>query len=736
MSTALWFSGVLTSTCWAEVSSIEIGRYPQEVSRQLTEAAGISLVDARGLLVDDKGALHVRTAENHLVMDANGSWQVASVNQFPLANQMLQDGDRKVLATDAGVAGFQFGQTQPLGLEGIKVNSLCRSSTGVWVAASAEGLFESHDLMQWNKVDVHDPGGRQWAARDVRAAVYDTRGRLWVGQPAGIACRELDGWRFYEGRDGVPYADFTCAAAGSDGSVWFGTKLGCVGYRDNQWLYRQGPRYIPGDHVRSIAVTADGTVWMATDGGVAGLGSQPMTLSDKARFYEQQIDQYIKRTEYGYTSEVTLKAPGDFSHIIYSDSDNDGLWTAMYGASQCFAVAVTGSDQHKAAARQAFEAIRFLQKVTQGGSPSPPVGYIARTILPTSGHDPNVGRLESDRRFQARNDRLWKVYEPRWPTSADGKWYWKSDTSSDELDGHYFFLPLYYDLVADTDAERERVREVVRDMTDHLMHHNYQMIDVDGTATRWAIFNPENLNQNPDWWIGRGLNSLSMLAYLTVAQHVTGDKKYGQALEELCKKHSYDANAMNAKVQYGIGSGNQSDDEMAFMSFYSLIKYTPNPQLRQTMLLSMYTYWRLMQPERNPFFNFAYAAHGLGQSFQGTHGRLDLNPWGGWLEDSMQTLTGFSLDRLNWSHRNSHRLDLVDLPIQSRVEPGERPRRGRGYLVDGKVLPVENRHFNHWNTDPWRLDYSGDGRQLASGTVFLLPYYMGRYHGFIHEVAK
>jgi hypothetical protein len=78
-------------------------------------------------------------------------------------------------------------------------------------------------------------------------------------------------------------------------------------------------------------------------------------------------------------------------------------------------------------------------------------------------------------------------------------------------------------------------------------------------------------------------------------------------------------------------------------------------------------------------------------------------------------------------------LDIVTLPRQIREEPGERTQRGRGHLIDGKVLPVENRHFNHWNTDPWRLDYPGDGRQLASGTVFLLPYYLGRYHGFIEE---
>ena len=60
-------------------------------------------------------------------------------------------------------------------------------------------------------------------------------------------------------------------------------------------------------------------------------------------------------------------------------------------------------------------------------------------------------------------------------------------------------------------------------------------------------------------------------------------------------------------------------------------------------------------------------------------------------------------------------------------------RRSRGHLVNGKVLPVENRFFNHWNTDPWQLDYGGNGNELAAGTVFLLPYYMGLHHGFIEK---
>ena len=62
-------------------------------------------------------------------------------------------------------------------------------------------------------------------------------------------------------------------------------------------------------------------------------------------------------------------------------------------------------------------------------------------------------------------------------------------------------------------------------------------------------------------------------------------------------------------------------------------------------------------------------------------------------------------------------------------------RRVRPNAKVSRVLPVENRHFNHWNTDPWRLDYGGSGNVLGAGTVFLLPYYMGLFHGFIELPA-
>src|SRR5262249_9207356 len=161
-----------------------------------------------------------------------------------------------------------------------------------------------------------------------------------------------------------------------------------------------------------------------------------------------------------------------------------------YGASECFAYAATGSELAKKRATAAFEALRFLRTVTEGGPHPAPHGFVARSILPTTGPDPNrMDTRERDEKKRQSEDRLWKMMSPRWSVSADGKWFWKSDTSSDELDGHFFFYGLYYDLVVRTDSEKQRLREQVSAIADHLLAHNFQLIDYDGQPTRWGIFN-------------------------------------------------------------------------------------------------------------------------------------------------------------------------------------------------------------------------------------------------------
>ena len=315
---------------------------------------------------------------------------------------------------------------------------------------------------------------------------------------------------------------------------------------------------------------------------------------------------------------------------------------------------------------------------------------------------------------------------PRWPKSADGKWYWKADTSSDELDGHFFFYALYYDLVAKSDEEKRAVREHVGALADHLVDHNFQLVDHDGAVARWGVFSPEKLNHDRDWHEERGLNSLSILSYLKVASRITGNARYDAAARDLIEKHGYSQNVLIAKTHLGPGSGNQSDDEMIFMNFYNLIRYERDVELRRKYLQSFHKHWQLERPEMNPLFNFLYAAVAMGESIPGTHGATDITPTAGWLEDSIDTLKRIPMDRVNWRVTNSHRKDIRPLPDSSRGA-------ARGFRRNGKVLPADERYIEHWNHDPWALDQGGDGRRLADGNAFLLPYYLGLFHKFIAD---
>jgi hypothetical protein len=322
------------------------------------------------------------------------------------------------------------------------IRQMAVSPDGVLHVGSSAGLWALHGK-DWQQVPIRDEGGRIWAVGDVPGLAFDSKGQLWFATRAGAGCQTAEGWRFYEGKDGLPWNDFAGMAGGPDGEVWFATHLGVIRFDGKEWQYRQGPRWLPHDDVAQVAVDGRGSAWFATVAGVGCIERRPMTLAAKAEFYEQEIERYIKRTPYGYVAEAPLRKIADKSTADSQDSDNDGLWTSMYGAGECFAYGATKDPKAKERAKKAFEALRFLQKVTQGCAHAPPKGYIARTIRPVDWPDPNVGRLEGDRRAQ-QHDKLWKIYEPRWPKSADGKWYWKSDTSSDELDGHYFFYPLGY----------------------------------------------------------------------------------------------------------------------------------------------------------------------------------------------------------------------------------------------------------------------------------------------------
>lgn len=751
----------------SQVPGIKVGTFDAEIARSATIADGLPSNDALAVVLTGNGVVYCGTAQG-LVRLEKGEWQRVSNYNGPvklLAAQekgvialvagsllrcadagndvietavqvpetetlhMLSGGDPLLLATSNGLYELnesdKFVPVSSLNeLEG-DVRAVAVAADGRRAVAGRSGLFLQRGDERWQAVHPAD-GDRSWAPRDVRAVAFDSQDRLWFASPQGVGVQTNEGWRLFNGYDGLPYDDFTTMTAGEEGVVWFGTTKGGIRFDGSTWEYRQAPRWLPGELVRSIAVNNDGDAWFATPEGIGNIERKPMTLAEKAEFFEEEIDKYHRRTPYGYILSVRLKNPGDKSEWTQHDSDNDGLWTSMYGAGECFAYAATKDPQARQRATDAFEAVRFLSEVTQGGSHPAPPGFPARTILPTSGPDPNENpgyTVEGDRRRQER-DPQWKIISPRWPVSEDGKWYWKTDTSSDELDGHYFLYALYYDLVAETEEEKQRVRDVVAAITDHLIEHDYALVDHDGKPTRWARFGPEALHSG-DMIDQRPLNSLSVLSYLKTAEHVTGDKKYAEAYDSLLYDHGYKASILISKTQSGPGTGNQSDDEMAFMNYYNVLSYENDPELRRLYLISLYRYWQNERPELNPLFNFIFAA-----KFEGFRRyRLGVDP--SVIAESVDTLKRYPLDRVRYAFDNTHRTDIVLMSSFSR-----RGRNEKGHRRDGTVIPIDERSVEHWNHDPWELKGGGDGRSLTDGAAFLLPYYMGLYHGFIIETDR
>ena len=565
------------------------------------------------------------------------------------------DGKRKLLGARDGLFWLSKGRFIRDGrldsLLGTKqeIRQVAVSPDG-WVAvAAANGLFLLDQNGVWTQPNPVQ-GDRSWLPRNVGGVAFDAHGRLWFGSRQGVGLLDGGKWTLYTGDEGLPYNDFTTLAVGENGTVWFGTTRGAIRFDGKNWSYRQGKRWVPDDNIRGIAIAPDGTAWFATNAGVGKIEPRMMTLAEKAKFFEDEIDKYHRRTPYEYVLEVNVAKPGDKSQVTQHDSDNDGLWTAMYGAGEAFAYAATKDPKAKQRAKKAFHALRFLSQVTQGGEHPAPKGFPARSILPVSGPDPNrQDSVENDRRNN-RQDPLWKVISPRWPKSADGKWYWKSDTSSDELDGHYFCYATYYDLAAETEEEKREAREVIAAVTDHLIEHDFNLVDHNGKPTRWGVYGPKSLNLDPRWAGARGLNSLSILSYLRVAEHATGEKKYAEAFHRLVSEHGYLNTISEPKPQTGPSTGNHSDDEMAFMDYYDLLKYEKDPAARRAESQSLYRYWTFLeQPERNPLFNYIFAASFTGGS--GSRGTGGQRVPRSCLSDALDQLERFPLDRFNWRIR-------------------------------------------------------------------------------------
>ena len=470
---------------------------------------------------------------------------------------------------------------------------------GEKVVGSANGLFFKKKDEEWREVYPADEK-YSWKLSNVTVLQVDSKDRLWFGSNEGVGFYSNGGWKLFTGKEGLPFKHFTSIAKTPNGEIWFGTKKGAIRTDGEKFYYRFSRRWLPDDYVNDVLVEEDGTVWFATNKGISRIEFQSMSFEEKADLYTEQVE--LRHNRMGFIAQNSLKIRYDVNSWEPAISDNDGMYTAMYGASQAFRYAVTGSLEAKKLAKRSFDSCKWLVDITHEK------GFPARVIIPKDwpepvneqyGHEYNIRKQ--------KEDPFWKDINPRFPESKDGKYLWKCDTSSDELAGHYFFYGVYYDLVADTEEEKELVREVVGDITDHLIRHGFLLQDHDGKPTRWADFSPEFFNSI--WgWDQRGLNSMMMLSFLNVAYHVTEDEKYLETANELREKYHYHINAMLSKMYFPPEDVVPWDNNLSLMSMYGLLNYEEDPELILMYRESMENAWLHISNQKSAFWNLLYAA--------------------------------------------------------------------------------------------------------------------------------
>ena len=462
-----------------------------------------------------------------------------------------------------------------------------------------------------------------------------------------------------------------------DGAVWVAGTAAVARYTESRgWEYFAGRRYLPEGEVRELVVERPDLAWIRAEKAWSRLEFRPMTLEAKAAEFEKRIE--LRHNRYGLVADSELMTPGDLSTNRMVPSDNDGLWTAIYAGAESFRHAVTGSEEARANARRSVEAMMRLEEIT--GQP----GFPARSYI-RKGDYRSKGGI--------------------WRETADGKFEWKADTSSDEIVGHFFANTIYYDLVAGVE-EKSRIRAVTDRIMSRIIGDGYNLVDrVTGKPTTWGRWSPEYF-ADPRTGADVALNSAEILSHLLVAHHITGKSQYLEAYKERIDNHSYARNT--TRYLELIRRINYSDEELAMLSFYPLFLYEKDPGLSRIYRRALDGWWQNIRREKNPLWIFIY---------QFATGERESTP------DALWTLARYPMDLITWTVNNAARADIT---WESQPD-----RFGRAQIRE--LLPPDERRVHRWNTNVFSPDGGNGGRAEDDGAAFLLPYWMGRYQGFIRE---
>ena len=314
-----------------------------------------------------------------------------------------------------------------------------------------------------------------------------------------------------------------------------------------------------------------------------------------------------------------------------------------------------------------------------------------------------------------------RYYDVFWPESDnhvveggefDG-YYWKGDVSIDQYSGALVGLSIIYDLVDDPDV-RATVRRNIVEIADYIWQGGMLIYDADGEPTKYGDFRGWFLE---GWPIPDAVGAAGSLAWFKLAFHVSGEQRFNDHYYELLNERHYDVPISSFMWPYFGYMTKHYVIYMAFENMYILTRLEDDPAVKK-IYIDAFSRWLW---------------ESSGEQLRGRRAKVEANPtFTPWYLFSTGQKDSSAIMKSIWQ------MDVfMDPPLKYRyiensanpeieINP-ESPTDALYPLPSNLRLP----DMCIWHRSPYILDGGANSDAETSGHDYLLPYWMGRYYGYI-----
>jgi len=480
-----------------------------------------------------------------------------------------------------------------------------------------------------------------------------------------------------------------------------------------------------------------------------------MTLAEKAAKYDRLARVLHVHPDYKRIAHVTVAEGYSEDNATYENvvqwhtGENDGLWTGLYIASQAFRYAVTHDEQALDNLRLMMEGMEMGTRITgvdglftreyinpaiEGMScPSNPADYI-----PDVEKDDNRWvKVDADGTIIVYDGTDWVRTDHKVPAEFAG-YCWIDNVSKDEYSGHMLALGATYLLVDDPEI-KAKAAELLEEVADHLMTHDMATVDWDGRVTEHGRYWPLAMDDFP------GFNAILALSYIKMGAVASGREDlvdfYDDCLLQksgpnYCIHRPMTPPASFADWLWAVGlyighdacKSNWNNFSMTFCGMFTLIWYEHGDvalreycaDVLEYLMFTHFDNYRDMKKQHNAAWTMMYAS--MKNVGPGSTGQ-DITA----VNDAICALRQFPESKAMPTLHIGEDEFPTDWNCESRFE---------GNYLTYEPVPVYLRcpaTFTWWG-NPYRHQHCDENlRYIKHPADYLLPYWMGRYFGYIDE---